>query len=218
MRNPDSFDRIVSYFHALASEDFTYKGETVKAYRELHISNLAFRGYTCPEGCGACCMRCSLVWDNQPPEHVPSTAREVQVNGVPLPWFQDSQADHTERFCRYLDQSSGRCGIYKERPLPCRFELFKFVHNVARGTARGLVRLPGRNWGLTRIDGQKGAKCEVTDYDRELTETHIRDLRILWRWMDEFQIANDCERVIDYLRTGPHPTTLKIIRNEASLW
>lgn len=216
MQNPDSFDRIVSYFHALASADFEYRGQVFKHYPELHVSPLVFRSYTCPEGCGACCMRCSLVWHQKPPTTA-CVEREVAVNGVSRTWYADMQEDHTDRFCRYLDQSNGRCGIYTERPLPCRFELFKFVHSPVRGLARASVRLPGRGWTLTRIDGLKGAKCETTPYDPELTQTHIHDLEIIKGWMQDFGIPNDAERVLLYLSSGPHANALRIVRHQESL-
>lgn len=216
MQNPDSFDRIVSYFHALAREEFTYKGFTLLPYRQLAVSPLVFRSYTCPAGCGACCMKCSLVWDIHDP-HATSELM-VTINGISERFYTDLQEDNTGDKCKHLSRENGRCGIYHHRPLPCRLELFKFVHITAANIARALVRLPGRNWQLLRIDGERGAKCEIIPYDPELTKTHVADLLILKRWMKTFGIANDVDSVVEYLRTGPHSHPLTIPRFGDSVW
>lgn len=213
MTDPDSFDRIVSYFHALARDPFTYKGTTFEPYQRLALSEKCFRSYTCPEGCGACCMRCSLVWDFIP-EGIPSEPQIFEVNGHKLQFHVDRQLRNTGRFCHHLTPT-GRCGVYTQRPLPCRFELFKFTHVVSKSTARAMVRLPGRNWALTRVDGEKGAKCEIIAYDRALTQTHINDLGIIMRWMDSFNIRHDGRALMNYLISGPHHKSLVIERNPA---
>lgn len=210
MQNPSSFDRIVTYFHALARSTFTFQGVEYAPYNQLVVSEKAFRSYTCPEGCGACCMRCSLVWDE--PSSYAAERALFSVNGVVQEFYQDAQEDNADRYCKHLVKPAGRCGIYLDRPLPCRFELFKFVHGVSASTARAMVRLPGRAWNLTRTDGKKGALCEIIPYDEELTKTHIRDLRIIKKWMDGFNIENDCDTVLKYLETGPHQNSLTISR------
>jgi Fe-S-cluster containining protein len=209
MQNPDSFDRIVTYFHALARSPFTFKGQVYQPYQKFVVSDKVFRSYTCPEGCGACCMRCSLVWDQPNPYATDKVVHNI--NGVDKEFYVDPQADHQSRYCKHLSDT-GRCGIYLHRPLPCRIELFKFVHTADLSVARAQVRLPGRGWNLTRVDGEKGAKCELTPYDPAMTETHIRDIRILKEWMDEFKIENDCKLLLGYLNTGPHDVPLTLAR------
>lgn len=209
MMNPSSFDRIVSYFHALARESFTFNGKEYAPYKKLALSDKIFRSYSCPGSCGACCMRCSLVWD-EPNEFATST-EEFVVNGITQIFYADLQKKG-DKYCHYLNREDGRCGVYLKRPLPCRFELFKFVHCVTQSTARAMVRLPGRAWALTKIDGTKGAVCTITPYDEDLTKTHIRDLKIIKTWMDSFKIANDCDKVIEWMETGPHEGSLEILR------
>lgn len=207
MQNPSSFDRIVSYFHALAREPFTFNQKQFNPYPKLVVSDKVFRGYDCPQGCGACCMRCSLVWDSNN-KHATST-EEFTINDVTQTFYADNQKQG-DKYCKYLNRLDGRCGVYHERPLPCRFELFKFIHTKI--AARAMVRLPGRAWTLTRIDGTKGAACTITPYDEALTKTHIRDLKIIQQWMTTFKIDNDCEKVIQWLETGPHEKFLEIQR------
>lgn len=211
MQNPSSLDRIVTYFHALARERFSFRGEEYKPYSVLHLSDKVFRSYTCPEMCGACCMRCSLVWDH--PSELARTRVDFIINGVTQSFYTDDQIDSSDRYCRHLQKPEGRCGIYLDRPLPCRFELFKFIHVTSRNVVRAMVKLPGRNWTLMKTDGNRGALCKIIPYDKELTATHIRDLRIIKGWMDGFQIANDCDAVIKFLESGPHEQALKIQRS-----
>lgn len=225
MNNPDSFDRIVSYFHALARQPFEYKGQRYVPYSKLVVSDKVFRGYSCPEGCGACCMAVTLVWD-EPPEadHLAIfvTGEDYVVNGVVKKFYvyhqRGTMIGRSGRFCDYLNERNGRCGVYKDRPLPCRFELFKFVHGVSTSTARAMVRLPGRGWALTRVDKSKGSMCAIQPFDEALTRTHIRDLKIIKTWMDAFKIENDCKAVLAYLEAGtllftaglqPQPLTLR---------
>ena len=210
MNNESSMDRIVSYFHALARKEFSFNGKNFPAYEKLVVSEKAFRSYTCPAGCGACCMKCSLVWDKEN-----EFSREeilVEINGVTRSFFQNAQREHKGHYCQYL-LHDGRCGIYQERPLPCRFELFKFVHATKSNTARALVRLPGRSWALTRIDDTKGGACEIMPYNPELTASHIADLLILQGWMESFHIDNDCKEVMYYLKTGPYDIPLTLHRD-----
>lgn len=211
--NPDSFDRIVSYFQALANTPFEYREKKYTPYRGLVVSTNVFRDYTCPSGCGACCMRVSLVFDRPRPSDLPPiNFHEFRLNGRHLDFPVDVQADRqNERFCRHLD-GEGRCGIYEYRPLPCRFELFKFIHNVSRNRAVAMVHLPGRGFKLLRVDQSRGAKCEITPYNPDLTKTHVDDLRIIAGWMDYFGIGHDCKAVINYLETGPHVSSLEIVR------
>jgi Fe-S-cluster containining protein len=224
VQNPDSFDRIVSYFHALANEPFEYRGTKYEPYSELVLSDKVFRDYTCPEGCGACCMKVSLVFDRARDGTQPNaleTADKIwkesvvledfTVNGRVLDFPVDRQEDNPGRFCKHLSPT-GRCGVYTYRPLPCRFELFKFVHKVSEDRAYAMVRLPGRAYKLTRIDSERGAKCEIRPFNKELTESHINDLRILESWMYTFCIRNDIPRVIRYLESGPYPVPLVIKR------
>jgi Fe-S-cluster containining protein len=214
MENKSSFDRIVSYFHALARQPFEYRDKIYTPYNELILSEKVFRSFTCPENCGACCMRTSLVWDDTTDvTNLTHTDVDYTVNGVSIPFKVDTQDYNTGDKCTYLSKE-GRCGIYTQRPLPCRFELFKFIHSPVKGKATAMVKLPGRNWVLKRVDGVRGALCEIIPYDKSLTDSHVSDLIIIKGWMDSFEIKNNCSEAIRYLETGPHSKPLRISNSE----
>jgi hypothetical protein len=150
-----------------------------------------------------------LVWDTPDSPHKASIP--FVVNGVTQTWYEDKQ-EHQNRFCQHLDLTDGRCQIYADRPLPCRFELFKFVHYTSASIARAMVRLPGRGHALTRIDGNKGNECEIIPYDAGMTKSHAEDILVIGKWMDNFGIENDCAAVADWLLSGPH--TMPWLRRE----
>lgn len=211
MNNQDSFDHIVSYFKALANQSFEYNGKEYLPYDELIVTDKVFRSYSCPSHCGACCMKCSLVWD----VHVslPGVIHTPQtINGVAIDFWTNTQSMHKGKKCQYM-QEKARCGIYSLRPLPCRFELFKFVHYISKNKVYARVALPGRGWALTREDGQKGNACEILPYDRNMTMSHVADLTILARWMDQFKISHDAQLIIKYLLTGPHKARCVVNRS-----
>ena len=210
MNNQDSFDRIVSYFHALCSEPFTYKGKEYVPYARLIISPLVFRSYVCPPHCGACCMKCSLVWDKKP--SIMNKKKKITINDQTVLFYEDQQEDNQGGKCRYLNFKNARCGIYEQRPLPCRFELFKFIHFQSGAKVYARVQLPGRKWALTRIDGGKGALCSIKFYDKKMTQAHITDLKIISDWMDRFTIKHETQKIIEYLSTGPKQKPLILKR------
>jgi len=203
MTNQDSFSRILSYFHALAAEEFEHDGHIYKPYDALVITDAVFRSYTCPDTCGACCMKCSLLWDTDTNldnvKYAPQT-----INNITVPFWVDVQNDNNRKDgkCKYLDETA-RCKIYPLRPLPCRFELFKFIHYVTKNKVYARVALPGRGWALTRIDGNKGNLCTITEYDRNATMAQAADLTIIARWMEQFKIKHNAHELIAYLLAGP---------------
>jgi len=212
MNIENSFSRIVSYFHALSNESFTYNNIIIEPYEKLIITENVFRSFTCPENCGACCVKCSLIWPEsnelQNLELSPQT-----INGITVNFFEDKQKYNKINRCAYLNIINGRCNIYHIRPLPCRFELFKFAHYTSKNKVYAHVALPGRGWAYTRITGVKGNLCKIVPYDKNLTLSHINDLQILQKWMEQFNIKNDVDKIINYLNIGPIQTPLVIERN-----
>lgn len=214
MNNPDSFDRIISYFQALCKEPFTYKNKVYQPYTELIITDAVFRSYTCPRDCGACCMKCSLVWDTDVKLRNIRYTPQI-INGNSVDFWTDRQLSHKGDKCQYLG-THAVCSIYPLRPLPCRFELFRFIHHPSSSKVYARVDLPGRSWALTRTTKEKGSLCKITPFDRSMTLSHVADLFIIKGWMDKFCIANDVECVINYLLTGPHRERLLIDRRKAN--
>ena len=155
-------------------------------------------------------MKVTLDWPEQ--TELVSRPIEFAVNGVSVTWRTEDQVGNDTRYCRYL-QPDGRCGIYHQRPLPCRLELFKFYRRGTLNRIDALVHLPGRGSMLQRVSGGTGNKCQITPYDPELTKTHIRDLLILGEWMDMFGIKHCVPTVVKWLETGPHAEPLSIARS-----
>ena len=162
----DSIEKIIDYLDAAG-------------LKTLVLSPKWFRDYTCPSKCGACCRRYSMdFFDGSPrwkkfKSRYPKLAKEnfklrvvrgariwsdlqkegVRLDGKPLDWY-----------CRYLDTENGRCGIWLGRPFSCEFELMKLKKDERSGKrpiGRLTQQLYGRGWNMKRIDGGRGARCEM---------------------------------------------------------
>lgn len=195
------------YFAAVTREPFFFR-EKLYRPRPLTVYPTVRRGWTCPAGCGACCFRFTLEWI--PTEPHPATARAewVEFNGRRVLMYRDRQEGNAGPFCRNLDRSTGRCGIYAERPLSCDFELTRFLH-FQNGTTRLTTKQYGRAWNMTKIDGDKGAMCEILPPDQEWIDDLARRLRRLLAWTDHFGLETKVPMAIDYVLGGSnHPLTI----------
>ncbi len=151
--------------------------------KTLVLSKLFFRSYSCPSGCGGCCPKFSLDyfegserWEKFKelyPEQVSRFVRR-EVNGAII--YTDFQLDNPGHHCRNLDHSNGRCKIHESNPFSCEFELNKFVYYKGRETSVLINRLFGRGWQMLRVDGERGALCEMLPFDYE---KYRRDLALL---------------------------------------
>lgn len=193
----DSIDKIiVTYFAAVTTQPFKYK-KIEYLPKKLVVSNLLLRGYTCPKGCGGCCPRFSL--DYLPSEDHPERAiqRFIDFDDKKIPIYSDLQNDHDDHFCRNLNKSDGRCGIYLNRPFSCDFELIRFFTD--EGQFRLSQQLFGRGWQFLRIDGERGALCEMTPPDSQSVNDVIRKLNRLIQWADHFGIETKVPLVIQWV-------------------
>lgn len=192
----ESTDKIVrKYLRVVASKPFTYEGETIEPVRTV-ISPLLFRGYTCPAACGGCCPRFELVYlpsEVHPYELEPFT---VRINGVPRILFRDPQRDHSDHHCRNLEKETGRCGIWTKRPFSCDFELIRAIMSEKR--ARLMTRLFGRGWQFLRVDGQRGALCEITAVDDASIADAIRKLTRLKEWADYLGVETHLQTILEW--------------------
>lgn len=194
MAQIDSFDKIVqSYFSAVTKQTFTYKGKTYKP-KSLCVSTLLFRDYTCPKNCGGCCPRFSL--DYLPFEEYPlnTKIREIIFNNKKYVLYSDTQKEHINHHCCHLD-FEGRCAIHKIRPFSCDFELIRILAFKKRSNII-LTRLFGRGWNMLRIDGERGALCEITPITEISINDVIRKLKRLQMWCDYFNIENKVPDII----------------------
>jgi Fe-S-cluster containining protein len=205
--NSDSIDKIVTtYFAALSKIPFTYK-EKIITPKTLIISPLIFRGYTCPENCGACCQRVSLDYlpsQIPPPNTIP---RLITLNNKPYLILSDEQLDHNNYHCRNLNKL-GRCNIYEQRPFPCDFELIKFLQYKNKFLM--IQKLYGRKHVLMRITKDKGTLCEMLPVNQKWKEEILRKLDLLKSWLTYFELDTHIDEIINYVSSGPHlyPLTL----------
>ena len=139
------------------------------SYPKFIISKLFFRSYTCPVNCGGCCPKFSLdYFEGERWERFKETySNEVhkfgkrEVNGATV--YTYAQLDHKGAKCSYLNLENGRCNIHRSNPFSCEFELMKFMN---RPDSTVLInKLFGRGWNMKRVDGKRGALCEMLDYD-----------------------------------------------------
>ncbi len=183
------------------------KGYLESAQQNLVVSKMFFRDYTCPAGCGGCCPRFSLDYFEGPrwekfkelyPEQVERFIKR-EVNGVTV--YTDFQNDNPNHHCRNLDMSNGRCKVHKSNPFTCEFELMRFITRKTQGTTYLMNRLFGRGWALTRVDGKKGALCQMLPFNKE--KFH-RDLELLDELEDygiRMKIKSNLNKAIKYLKS-----------------
>jgi len=209
----DSVDKIVtSYFPCVTKERFEYKDETYNPI-PLRVSPLIFRGMTCPANCGACCSRFSL--DYLPQENHPYhlETRPIEFAGRIVHICSDLQKDRAgEYYCRNLDERQGRCNIHLKHPFSCDFEVLRFkkVTNSKTKIARLSNELFGRGWAMKRIDGYRGARCEMTPISKEHVSELLRKLGRLRDWTEHFGILTCIDEILDWVTTGPHENPLYV--------
>lgn len=209
MAEIDSIDKIVKvYFKSVTHQSFVYKGRTYEPAL-LIVSPLILRGFTCPQSCGGCCPRFSL--DYLPAEKRPvyiNTERNIEFNGREVKIFSDMQSDHKDHFCRNLDKSNGRCKVYQERPFSCDFELIRFFTSEDKN--RLSQQLFGRGWSFLRVDGERGARCEMTSpTDSTIRET-LRKLNRLEMWASHFGILTKIPEIINWIYSGDTSKHLRV--------
>lgn len=192
-------------FECITKEEIRYNGLVLSPV-PLIVSPNVFRGYTCPEGCGACCRKYQL-------EYLPWEAKteeaeefELLVNEKKIPLMIDRQATNTKYWCRYLDTTTGRCTVYHQRSFGCAFSLLAFTrykeprHNVL--TCRKL----GRHHLYTRIDGQRGTMCELLPVNQEAIVQARQTLSRLQVWADHFQLKTWVPEILEWAAREPVPT------------
>lgn len=206
----------MTYLAAVCSRPFSYEGRNIVP-KTLVVSPLLLRGYTCPVRCGGCCPRFSL--DYLPNEPAPQNVmvRDVEINRRRYVIQSDLQSDHASHFCRQLDATTGRCLIYTQRPFSCDFELIRFLEYETRWLL--LSKLFGRGWAMRRIDGSRGALCEMLPTSPDWVAEVIRKLRRLQTWADHFEVETQLDAIISWASQGPHnePLILRPARSRRGI-
>lgn len=210
--NADSIDKIVRcYFACVNDAPFEYKGD-VFAPKDLRVSPDIFRGYTCPAGCGGCCPKFTL--DYLPTElrtegaaTSSHEARQVKFNGRSVTIISDLQAQNSTSRCRNL-LLNGRCAIHGHQPFSCDFEITRFLTFSDKQHPNALTtKLFGRGWNMLRVDGQRGALCEMLPATLHTRDEVVRKLKRLSEWMRHFGLTTKrLEKIIAWCSTGPHST------------
>lgn len=202
----DSLDKIVEvYLGAVASHSFWYKEKWIEA-KPLKVSPLIFRPHTCPVNCGGCCPRFSLAY--LPTEEHPYLLKKTQVRvGKNFATFYvDEQKDRPgAHHCRNL-REDGRCGIHGKHPFSCDFELLRVTqfpdHNVLSS------RLYGRGWNMLRVDGKRGALCEMLPPTSESVAEVKRKLQRLGLWADHCSIESHVPKILQWIERGEFSSPL----------
>jgi hypothetical protein len=188
MAERDSLDKIVtSYFATLTAQPFEWNGKQYGP-RVLHVSPGIVRGFTCPAGCGGCCPRFSLDYiakDGIPKGHS-LKLRKVDFDGRKINVWSDMQKDHESPKCRNLNHDNGRCGIHGFQPFSCDFELLRSLTFDEGNKSVITQKLFGRGWAMMRVDGERGALCEMTTADPDTVADVDRRLARLTTWMTHF--------------------------------
>jgi Fe-S-cluster containining protein len=200
MVQTNTLDKVVGYMAMVCAEPFTFDGESYVPKR-LRVSPDLVRGYTCPVNCGACCMKFSL--DYIPAERVPDQlqlrVRTVEANGKLKAVFSDLQTSNNDRSCKHLDKRDGRCNIHGDHPFSCDFELLRFhTYTDDENANQFSTRLFGRKWAMLRIDGDRGALCEITEIDESTVKDTVRKLRRLATWCEYFGVVHKVHDIIEW--------------------
>jgi hypothetical protein len=185
----DSLDKIAtSYFALLTTEPFEWRGKLYEP-RDVTVSPLILRGYTCPAGCGGCCNRFSLdyIAPDTVPEGHPLTKGVVEFDGREIEVWSDMQKDHNDHHCRNLNKDNGRCEIHGFQPFSCDFELLRSIQYKDKSRPNMLIqKLYGRGHDMLRVDGERGALCKMTPVTDETIADVDRRLARLGTWMKHF--------------------------------
>ncbi|HEY7824535.1 MAG TPA: hypothetical protein VIG24_16960 [Acidimicrobiia bacterium] len=212
MAERDSLDKVVgTYFAMVTAETFTFRGKTYHP-KALRVSPGIFRGFTCPAGCAGCCPRFSLDYlptERRPQFDLGHITREVELNGKTFTIVSDMQKDHDSVKCRNVNWDDGRCGIHGLQPFSCDFEVLRFLEMSDPDRPNGLTsKLFGRGWAMMRVDGERGALCEMTEADEASLRDNLRKLKRLREWVEYFELSHRLNPIIEWVATGPHQQPL----------
>ena len=216
----DSFNKVVfSYFSCITREPFEYKGKIYEP-KPLIVSPLINRGYNCPSACSSCCMTITLDWlPIEPrPDDPRILPRTVTFNKKDYLLYSDMQEDNKDHYCRHVIKEEGplygRCAIHGDgttKEFTGDFELIRFLVFQSPTSANRLTqKLYGRGWSYTRVDGQKGALCEMTPITEESRLDTIRRMRRLETWANYFGVNHCLDEIIPWLESGPHAEQLVV--------
>lgn len=213
----DSIDKIIiNYFQVFALIPFSYKKKiyTPKPYK---VSPDIFRLFEC-KNCGGCCPKFSL--DYLPTEKHPYHLgqRIVNFNNKEYPIFSDIQKYNNSKHCKHLrrvkEENKSICDKHTMNPFSCDFELLRTsIFRDPSSFNYFSHRHYGRKWNLLRYtDLKRGGLCVIQKPSnvnlQYIKQEHIPDvirkLERLKQWMLYFGLGHSIDKIIAYVRTGPH--------------
>jgi hypothetical protein len=216
----DSTEKIITtYFRGVTEESFIYRKKTYDPCT-LIVSPLLLRGTTCPENCGACCKNYSMDFlptDKLPKDYpgVELVEKIVDFNNKKYLLYTIKRNDPNATKCEQMNEA-GRCTIHLAHALSCDFELIRFLHPKLGSSkpSHMLTRLYGRGWQMMKIDGTRGALCEVVPISKETIDDTLRKLNRLQGWCDYFEVKSKIPKIIDWINSPKN--TEKLILGEIS--
>jgi Fe-S-cluster containining protein len=175
---------------------------------DVYLSPIFFRSLSCPEKCGACCLKFSLdyitaeaqklLWKSYPDVYREYFKFRKYNNHLIL---SDLQEDNIGMHCQFLDEN-GRCEIHNANPLSCRIEPIKF--KLVRNRVYIGKQFFGRAWAMTRVDGEKGCLCSFEDYNETQYKNDLKVLQELNDAADFFGTETILPQFINLLeKLGP---------------
>jgi Fe-S-cluster containining protein len=187
VKHPDSINKLFQYFDRL------------EGIYPVYLNPLFFRKLVCPEKCGACCRHIfTMDWfvRDSVPYSCQTLERRVTYHGIEIPVFT-VPPDPKLKQCVFLDEA-GRCRIHKSKPLTCQIEPIKFW--LAGDEVAILKRKFARGHQFTRVNGEKGALCMFTEYDKVAWRN---DISVLSRFVSVGELFHvrltAIRRLLEYL-------------------
>lgn len=93
----------------------------------------------------------------------------------------------------------GRCGVHGKQPFSCDFELIRSLKfSDPEKSHRLTQKLFGRGWQLLRIDGQRGARCEMLSISEQSVADVVRKLGRLKQWCEHFGLKHRVDVILDW--------------------
>jgi Fe-S-cluster containining protein len=136
------------------------------------------------------------------PANGPVERYEVEFNGKLVEMWHDKQDDHNDHHCRYLNKQNALCGVYPRRPFHCDFELIRVFTASTEKPNLLTQQMFGRGWQFLRIDGKRGALCQITERTPQSVDEVLRKLKRLKEWTDHFGLETWLDEIIGWIASG----------------
>lgn len=196
--------------------------------KHVEISPGFFRDFAgCLEAaCGACCHAVSLDYLEDSErwkilnEKYPHRIGDFEQRKVGSTVFMtNNQGDkHKDSKCMYLNKENGLCTIHEANPLGCSLPMVKFLNKISQEKGLLISTTYGRQWALTKVTGEKGGICYMTDYTRERTLSDISKLKELQTFAERIDrwptdtLAQIIVKLEEIVSSGIIPTEKIVIR------